>query len=244
MGFFNRKKRSREAVECSLGADEFCHVITERAEDFRHTHYVIADERHYTLLYQNGQYVGQPCPYGGNIYPFSRIPAQQGTRRDLKAFRQSEIIFISKDFYFLVKWGTDPGHRYLIEDETTHEGYYVGAHGTFEVRINPEDAARRAKEFYAKLLSQYRKGSVFDQEALVQRLQDRFLMNIGAAIEDNIRRSGRSLASYVGLGPSAMKRVSDEILPGVKDIFDEYGLTITSITLNGLAVQAAKEAQV
>lgn len=244
MGFFNRKKRSREPVECCLGADEFCHVITERAEDYHHSHYVIADERHYTLLYQNGHYEGQPCPNGGNIYPFSFTPDREGSRRDVKKFRQSEIIFISKDFCFQVKWGTDPAHRYLIEDPVTHEGYFVGANGTFEVRINPEDAARRAYEFYAKLLSQYRKGSVFDSDALVLRLQDRFLMDIGAAIEDNIIRSGRSLASYVGLGPSDMKRVSDEITPGVKNIFDEYGLTITCMTLNGLTVQAAKEAQV
>lgn len=131
---------------------------------------------------------------------------------------------------------------YPIEDPITHQPFLVGAHGTFEVRINPEDAARCAYEFYSKLLSQYRRGEVFDSEALILRLQDRFLPEIGAAIEDNIVRNNRSLASYVSLGPNDLKRVANEITPGVKNIFAEYGLTITCITLNGgLTITTAKE---
>lgn len=241
MGLFGRKKRIKEPTRCSLGADEFCHVITEKSEDYHHTHYVIADERHYTLLYQNGRCVGKTCTNGGTIYPFSLTPEKKGSRRDMKEIRESEIIFISKDFQFQVKWGTGPSQRYHIEDPVTHDPYFVGANGTFEVRINPMDAARCAYEFYAKLLSQYRSGAVFDSEALILRLQDRFLLEIGAAIEDNIVRNNRSLASYVGLGPGDLKRVSDEITPGVKNIFAEYGLTITCITLNGLVVTPSKE---
>lgn len=241
MGLFGGKKRIKEATRCSLGDQEFCHVITEKSEDYHHTHYVIADERHYSLLYQNGRYVGQPCPLGGNIYPFSYNPTEEGSRGDMKNFRESEIIIISKDFQFQIKWGTGPSQRYHIEDPITHKPYFVGAHGTFEVRINPEDAARCAYEFYSKLLSQYRKGEVFDSEALILRLQDRFLLEIGAAIEDNIVRNNRSLDSYVGLGPGDLKRVSAEITPSVKNIFAEYGLTITCITLNGLVVTSNKE---
>lgn len=238
---FGRKKRIKEATKCNLSDQEFCHVITEKREDYHHTHYVIADERHYTLLYQNGRYVGQPCPLGGTIYPFSLTPTKQGSRGDMKNFRESEIIFISKDFQFQIKWGTGPSQRYHIEDPVTHDPYFVGANGTFEVRINPEDAARCAYEFYSKLLSQYRQGEVFDSDALILRLQDRFLLEVGAAIEDNIVRNNRSLASYVGLGPGDLKRVSDEITPSVKNIFAEYGLTITCVTLNGLVVTSSKE---
>jgi hypothetical protein len=72
-----------------------------------------------------------------------------------------------------------------------------------------------------------------------QRLQDRYLQEIGAGIENVIKNENRSLENYVGIGPSDLKRVSDLLLPEVKNIFASYGLTIVANTLNGLNVVSA-----
>lgn len=239
MAFFSKKKK--EPTQYSLAENEFCHIITEEAKNFHRKHYVVADERHYTLLYQNGRYSGQPTPMGGQIYPFSFSPTKPGSNRDKRQFMKSEVILISKDFELEIKWGTGPSQRFHIEDPSTQEPYFVGAHGSFGVRINPTDSARCAYEFYSKLLSQYRQGDGFNTDSLVIRLQDRFLMQIGAAIEDNIIRNNRSLATYVGLGPNDLRRISEEITPNVRGIFSDYGLSISYMTLNGLIVTPAKE---
>ena len=240
MAFFKKKKK--EPTQYSLAENEFCHIISEESKDYHRKHYVVADERHYTLLYQNGRYEGQPTPFGGQIYPFSSTPTKMGSNRDKRQFMRSEIVMISKDFELEIKWGTGPSQRFHIEDPETKEPYFIGARGSFGVRINPTDAARCAYEFYSKLLSQYRQNEGFNTESLILRLQDRFLMKIEAAIENNIIRNKRSLSSYVGLGPNDLCRVSEEITPNVCDIFADYGLSISYVTLNGLIVTSAKEA--
>ena len=51
-------------------------------------------------------------------------------------------------------------------------------------------------------------------------------MQIGAKIQEYIEKSGKSLENYVGLQPTEILRVSQEICPTLADIFDMYGLTV------------------
>ena len=53
-------------------------------------------------------------------------------------------------------------------------------------------------------------------------------MQIGAKIQDYIEAENRSIANYVGLMPSEILKISEELCPKMKDIFGAYGLTIVT----------------
>ena len=71
-----------------------------------------------------------------------------------------------------------------------------------------------------------RNAELFNTEALRDFLRDAFIMQIGAKIQEYIEASGKSLENYVGLQPSEILRVSQEICPALANIFDMYGLTV------------------
>jgi hypothetical protein len=67
-------------------------------------------------------------------------------------------------------------------------------------------------------------------------------MQIGSKIEEYIGKSGKSLENYVGLQPSEILSVSQDICPTLANIFDMYGLTViqevsSNSILRGLIVR-------
>ena len=219
------KKKKKDQVEIKLGESQFCSVIEERAEDVTNKYCIIASSDNYNLLYRDGRFMGMPCPYGGAIYPFSLDPRQKGSNGQKKQFHSAKVVCLSKDFNLKVFWGTDT--PFILEDIETHKAYEVGARGVFYVNIDPSDAARKADQFYSKCLTQ-RNASLFDAEALRDFLREAFIMQIGAKIQQYIESQHRSLANYVGLMPSEILKISEELCPKMKDIFSEYGLTVVT----------------
>ncbi len=217
------KKKKEGPVVPTLSPEQFCCVIEEKSDDVSPKYCVMANANHYTLLYRNGTYEGMPQPYGGKIYPFSVDPTEKGSKRDLKEYQSAQVVCIVKDFELKVHWGTVT--PFVIHDAAAHRPYHIGAHGVFYVNINAKNAGRSADRFYSKCLTN-RNASLFDTEALRDFLRDTFIMEIGAAIERYITDQNRPIADFKGLTPSEILAVSKELYPTMKDIFDEYGLTV------------------
>ncbi len=224
------KKRKKGPVEARLNENQFCVVIGEQSDDVTEKYSVIVDSSMYGLLYRDGQYMGMPVPYGGSIYPFAIDPRKPGTKRQKKQFHAAKVVCLSKAFNLEVFWGTQT--PFVLEDKETHKVYEVGARGKFYVNIDPSDAARTANEFYSKLLTQ-RNVANFDPEALRNFLSAAFIMHIGAMIQEYVEDSGRSLANYVGLMPSEILKISQELCPKMTNIFGEVGLTIVEALSSG-----------
>ena len=219
--FFKKKKSG--AVEIRLDENQFCSVVEEMSSEVTNKYCIIANSDNYNLLYRDGRFMGMPCPFGGAIYPFSIDPREQGTNGQKKQFRSAKVVCLSKDFNLKVFWGTET--PFMLEDVHTHKPYEVGARGVFYVNIDPTDAARKADQFYSKCLSQ-RNAALFDTEALRDFLREAFIMQIGAKIQQYIEEKNASLANYVGLQPSEILKISEELCPKLKDVFGAYGLTI------------------
>ena len=228
--FFKKKKQG--PVEIKLGENQFCTVLDEKAADVSHKYCIIANADSYNLLYRDGRFLGMPAPFGGPIYPFSIDPKKPGKKKDLKQFHSAKIVCLSKDFNLKVFWGTET--PFIFEDSVTHKAYEVGARGVFYVNIDATDAARNADKFYSKCLVQ-RNAALFDTEALRDFLRGAFIMQIGAKIQHYIEEKNRSIANYVGLMPSEILTISEELCPKMKDIFGSFGLTIvTSASANSI----------
>lgn len=221
--FFKKKKTG--TVEIKLNENQFCSVLEEKAEDVSHKYCVLASSDTYNLLYRDGRFMGMPAPYGGAIYPFAIDPTKQGSKGQKKQFHSAKVVCLSKDFNLKVFWGTES--PFIFEDSVSHKAYEVGARGVFYVNIDPTDAARKADQFYSKCLTQ-RNAALFDAEALRDFLREAFIMQIGAKIQHYIEEKNRSIANYVGLMPSEILAISEELCPKMKDIFGAYGLTIVT----------------
>ena len=236
---FSGKKKKKNPVEIKLREDQFCSVIEDSSENVKTSYCIIADSQNYNLLYRDGRFLGMPCPFGGAIYPFSTDPKDQGSKRDLKTFRKSKVVCLSKDFNLKVNWGTKV--PFTLSDVDTNKAFRVGARGTFYVNIDPSDAARMADRFYSKCLTQ-RNAELFNTEALRDFLAEAFVMQIGAKIQQYMEEKHRSLENYVGLMPSEILQISHDLYPTLKDIFGHYGLTIveessSNSILTGLEVK-------
>ena len=221
--FFKKKKTG--IVEIKLNENQFCSVLEDKAEDVTHKYCILASSDTYNLLYRDGRFMGMPAPYGGAIYPFATDPTKQGSKGQKKQFHSAKVVCLSKDFNLKVFWGTET--PFIFEDSVSHKAYEVGARGVFYVNIDPTDAARKADQFYSKCLTQ-RNAALFDAEALRDFLREAFIMQIGAKIQHYIEEKERSIANYVGLMPSEILAISEELCPKMKDIFGAYGLTIVT----------------
>ena len=219
------KKRKSGIVEIKLSADQFCHVLEDKADDVKNSYCIMASSDNYNLLYRDGKFLGMPQPFGGPIYPFSIDPTKKGSNGQKKSFHTAKVVCLSKDFNLKVNWGTKV--PFTFEDSVTHKAFKIGARGTFYVNIDPSDAARKADQFYSKCLTQ-RNAELFTAEALRDFLCEAFIMQIGAKIQEYIEEKGRSLENYVGLMPGEILKISEELCPKMKDIFGQYGLTIVA----------------
>lgn len=237
--FFKKKKTG--PVEIKLAEDQFCSIVEERAEEVSHKYCIMSNADNYNLLYRDGKFLGMPCPFGGPIFPFATDPKQEGSKRQKKQFHSAKVVCLSKDFNLKIFWGTET--PFILEDIESHKAYEVGARGVFYVNIDASDAARHADKFYSKCLTQ-RNADLFNAEALRDFLREAFIMQIGAKIQDYIESENRSIANYVGLQPSEILKISEELCPKMKDIFNAYGLTIVTESsansiLQGLVVREA-----
>lgn len=239
-GFKKKKKSGQETV--ILQADQFCSVVEVDVSDVTSTYHFIADADHYCLLYRDGQFLGMPRPNGGKVYPFSTDPTQEGSKHAMKQFTRAKLVYLSKDFNLKVNWGTNS--KFVVEDTKTGKAYFIGARGVFYVNIDPNDAARKADRFYRKCLTQGN-ATLYDTEKLRDFLREAFIMQIGAKIQAYIEQSGRTLDNYVGLQPSEILKISQDLCPTMTDIFAEYGLTIVTKSsqnsiLMGIEVEEAR----
>ncbi len=228
------KKKKNGPIDIRFHENQFYSVISEKSENVTHKYCINAEGDKYTLLYRDGKFMGMPAPFGGSIYPFATDPTQQGTNRQKKQFHSMKIVCLSNDFNFQVFWGTSS--PFILEDKHTRKAYSVGANGVFYVHIDPSDAAHNANTFYSRCLSQ-RDPATFDIEALCEFLRAAFVMRIGAKIQEYIETKNRSLANYVGLMPSEILAISEELCPTMKDIFSEYGLSIVVKSSSGSILQ-------
>ncbi len=233
------KKKKKGPIDIKLREDQFCCVIEDNAADVKNTYCIMASGDNYYLLYRDGRFLGMPRPFGGPIFPFSTDPTKKGSNRDRKQFHTAKVVCISKDFNLKVNWGTRV--PFTMADVDTNKAFRVGARGTFYVNIDPTDAARKADQFYSKCLSQ-RNAELFNSEALRDFLCEAFIMHIGAKIQQYMEEKHRSLENYVGIMPSEILQISQDICPKMKDIFGAYGLTIVeessaSSILAGLEVK-------
>lgn len=229
--FFNKKEAKPLAIyldEAEMFRSEFF-----QASKMSKKQYFEADSDYYTMLKQDGKFLGYPLHQGGQLFIFSPDPTKEGSRSEKNSYRTAKVTVIRKNLKFLVDWGTPPDSLYHIEDPITKDPYLVGANGVFEVMINPDDAARNATQLYKEVLQEH---TNYTTEDLKNRLRKIFLPKVGAGIEKMIVEEKRSLSNYVGLGPNDLDRVSERIFPTFKNIFASYGLTITNFTIGGLTV--------
>ena len=230
-GFF--KTRENKPMTIHLEENEMFKTQIFHARGMNRKNYFIADADYYVFLKRDGEYLGYPRYQGGRLYLFSPNPLKQGSRSEKNSYQTAQVTAIQKDFLADVEWGTPLQSLWHIEDPLTKEPYWVGGHGIFEVKIEPDDAGLNATKLYRRLLKPY---PDFTTEHLKERLRTEFTLEVGAAVERMMIMEKRSLANYVGLGPNDLKKVSTQILPTIGDIFAKYGLTITGFVLEGLQV--------
>ena len=218
------KKLIKGSVELKLNEDQFCTVWEGRAEECSHDFCVDTNADQYNLFYRNGQFMGTPTPFGGSIYPFSVDPLQKGSRLQKKKFNRAKVVCISNSFNLKVFWGTKM--PFMLIDNESGKPYRVGASGVFYIEIEGSDGARNADVFYRKLLSQG-DPSQMTTEALRDKLAETFIIRVGAKIQEYLESLNRPLSNMIGLQPSEFLKISEELFPNMKDIFADYGLTIT-----------------
>ena len=227
---FFKKKKTKDEIVMTIAKDAFCAVKEIKVSDVTHKCCIQSNSDHYTLLYRNGRFMGMPCPFGGEIYPFSTDPRNPGKKKELKNFRSAKIVTIMKAFELKIPWGSNP--PYTMEDPITKKPYTVGAFGMFYVTIDPTDAARNADMFYSKCLSQIDANN-YDVRELRNFLLQTFNLRIGAEIQNFINEEQRSLENYVGLTPNQILKISEKLTPRIKDIFASYGLTVNVLSTSG-----------
>ena len=227
------KKKETKPLAIYLDESEMFRSELFQASKLSKKQYFEADSDYYTMLKQDGKFLGYPIHQGGKLFVFSPDPTKQGSRSEKNSYSTAKVTVIRKNLKFLVDWGTPPDSLYHIEDPITKEPYLVGANGIFEIMINPDDAARNATQLYREIFQEH---NDYTTEDLKNRLRKKFLSKVGAGIEKMIIEEKRSLRNYVGLGPNALDKVSEQIFPIFKDIFVSYGLTITDFAISGLTV--------
>ena len=235
MKMFFKKKKTKDEIVMTIANNAFCAVKEIKVSDVTHKCCVQSDEKQYTLLYRNGKYLGMPCPFGGEIYPFSLDPRNPGKKKELKNYRSAKVVAILKEFELKVPWGSDPA--YTMEDPITKKPFEVGAFGEFYVTIDHTDAARNADKFYKTCLAQTDANN-YDIFKLREFLLQTFNMRIGAEIQNFINEEQRSLENYVGLTPIQILKISEKLTPRIKDIFASYGLTVNVLSTSGSLLQA------
>ena len=229
-------KKKKGAATIKIGENQFCAVLEDRSDSVTKKYCVIADADNYNLLYQNGVFLGMPCPYGGTIYPFSTDPTKQGSKKDLKQFHTSKVVCLSKDFNLKIVWG---GSRFAIEDPTTGEQFYVGARGVLYLNIDPSDAARKADMFYNKCITQ-RKAEDFDTKSLNMFLKEAFVMHAGAKIQEYVTEKKLPISRLKSLHPSDVMKISAEIFPKFESVFESYGLSLVKSSCEVSLIQEIK----
>lgn len=229
-------KKIKGPIQFHLSETNFCDAWEGESRDCSHELCVIADADHYTLFYRNGVFLGAPMPLGGPIYPFSKDITSRGSRADKKKYLTAKVVCLSKTFNLKVYWGTKT--RFTIIDKNTHKAYRVGVSGSFMVAVEPSDGGTNANLFYGKLLTQGDKMKM-DTDALREKLSDLFVNRVGEQVQECIENLGRPLASLGGLQPKEFLQISNQVYPYVKDVFSDFGLTLTdeskdSVVLNFL----------
>ena len=219
------KKLLKGSIELRLTGNQFCSVWEGKAAECSHEFCVDTNADQYNLFYRDGQFMGMPTPFGGSIYPFAVDPKQQGSRSQKKQFNRAKVVCISNAFNLKVNWGTKI--PFLMVDNATQQPYTVGASGVFYLEIDPSDGGRNADRFYRKMLTQG-DPSQMTTEMLRDTLSDAFINRVGAKVQEYLESLNRPISNLVGLQPSEFLKISEELYPQMKNIFDDYGLTIAN----------------
>ena len=217
------RKLIKGSIELRLKENQFCSVWEARAEECSHDFCVDTNADQYNLFYRNGQFLGTPTPFGGSIYPFSTDPTKAGKRSEKKQYNRAKVVCISNAFNLKVYWGTKI--PFMMIDSATQKAYTVGASGVFYLEIEPSDGGRNADKFYRKMLTQGDPEKM-TTEALRDKLSEAFINRVGAKIQEHLEALDRPISNLVGLQPAEFLKISEELYPKLKDIFDDYGLTI------------------
>ncbi len=218
--FFKKKMKGDHTFP--IEPDQIATVVDLKADEVSHTYSVSANSTCYNMLYQNGSFMGLPCPRGGSIYPFSKDPTRQGSKGDKKNLRRATVVIISKTLRLKMYWGT--GEQYYMEDPVTHESYRIGAHGVFYLYINNTDAGESARRFYEKCSS----GTIdnLSVEFVKTFLAEAFSPEIGAKLEEYLNEKKKSLATYVDVSPSEQLKISADLVERLDGLFTGFGLCI------------------
>ena len=215
-------KKIKGPINPKLEKDQLCVVWEGEAKKCAFDLAVNANADYYVLWYRNGEFMGIPCQGGGIFYPFSHDPFDRGSRSKNKEFLFAKIVCISSGFNIGMFWGT-PNRFLMFEDG---KAYRVGASGEFYVHIDPSDAGRNADRLYRKLFSQG-DASQKNVEAVRDELRAVFLPVIGTVLQEYLAELNRPMSQLIGLSPKEMVEISEAIYFKVKDIFADFGLTIS-----------------
>ena len=216
-------KKINGPVTLELGDAQMCAVWEAKANECVFGLTANANADYYVLWYRNGEFMGMPRPEGGMFYPFSYDPLKKGTHFQNRHFFVAKIVCISRAFSIEMFWGTP--NRFLMFDEG--KAYRVGASGKFYVEIDAADAGKNADRLYRKLFSQG-DASKKDVEAVRNELRTVFLPIIGSVLQDYLLKLNRPMKELIGLSPREMLEISEAVYPKVRDIFAEFGLTISA----------------
>lgn len=205
----------------------FCRAWKKRAKECVFGIEVVADSRYYNLLYQNGEFKGLVT---GVVYPFSYDYTKKGSRFRNRKIKHAEVVCISKSQNLEMFWGTPEKLLVYDKDRTP---YHFGASGSFYTEIEPADHATNADILYRKLLLSA------DEEGMTvmdvkDRLQAAYVRRIGAEIQTTLESLDFPLKELIGLQASEMLEISEKVYKKVKNLFWEYGLTITPASVGSI----------
>ena len=222
--------RSEQAGPNHPEKEIFCRVWEKKANECAFGIEVIADEKYYNLLYQNGKFLGLVHPDGGSVYPFSYDYRKKGSRFRNRKIKYAQVVCISKAQNLEMFWGT---HDPILVYDKDGKPCQFGANGSFYVEIEPADCANNADRFFQKLLiSANEEGMTV--EAVRNKLKAAFVNVIGEKIQEALEEMNRPLQELVGLTAKEKLKISENVYHKIKNLFGEYGLTLVAASKNSI----------
>ena len=224
-------KKIKGPIIPHLGANQFCQTWEKISKECAHGLQVNANADYYTLLYQNGKFLGLVQPDGGAIYPFSTVIYKKGSRFKNKKILSAKVVSISSSYNLKMLWGTKD--QILIYDRDGKPCWF-GAGGTLFLELDPGDNGRNADCLYHKLFSQGDPDTM-TVEAVQEKLRPAFSMKISEQIQECLESMNRPLDQLAGLTPKEKLEVSRMAYDALKGFFrEQYGLTLAPASKNSI----------
>jgi hypothetical protein len=218
--FGNRIASRDPEIRLKLDEDTVAMRIDEKADNVKKSICYAVDANYYTLLTRDNVYLGMPLPYGGLMYPLSEVV----TKRPLvfeKKYKSFSILTVSRDFHLKLNWGTEKAYTMMFENRKFEIGFAGKLYFTTLDFANPYDLD---KFLNALSLIKEKKQGMYTVEDFGNILLEDVREICRKTIYMFVKKYGSD--GIVGMPPSEILKISQEVYFPVSVILKNYGLKL------------------